>query len=95
MTLKDFVLPYRGSAYAIHVDDRDQVWVASYERGSMIQLDPDTGKMTEYPWPSPGGIVRDIWPDEHGDMWFVFFGWTHNTVVKVERPPALVKSAQR
>ncbi len=95
MTLKDFVLPYRGSAYAIHVDDRDQVWVASYERGSMIQLDPDSGKMTEYPWPSPGGIVRDIWPDERGNMWFVFFGWTHNTVVRVERPVGPVKSAQR
>jgi virginiamycin B lyase len=90
MTLTDFPLPYRGTAYAIHVDDHDKVWVASYERGSFIRLDPDTREMIEYPWPSPGGIVRDIWPDQDGNLWFVFFAWTHNTLVRAERPDSKV-----
>jgi streptogramin lyase len=93
MKLTDFPLPYRGSAYAIHVDDHDQVWVASYERGSMIRLNPDTGALTEFPWPKPGGIVRDIFPDAQGNLWMMFGAWTHNWLVRVERPPETAGAA--
>jgi virginiamycin B lyase len=94
MELVDVPLPYRGSAYAIHVDDRDDVWVASYERGSLIRIDAESRSLTEYPWPSPGGIVRDIWPDADGNLWFVHFAWTHNVLVRAERPPGPGPGAQ-
>jgi virginiamycin B lyase len=95
MQLTDFPLPYRGSAYAIHVDDHDDVWAASYERGSLIRLDAKTHALTEYPWPSPGGIVRDIWPDAEGNLWYVHFAWTHNVLVRAERPPLADVTALR
>jgi virginiamycin B lyase len=95
MQLTDFPLPYRGSAYAIHVDDHDDVWAASYERGSLIRLDAKTHALTEYPWPSPGGIVRDIWPDAEGNLWYVHFAWTHNVLVRAERPPLPAVTALR
>ncbi len=94
MELTEYDLGYRASAYAVHVDDEDYVWVASFERSSLIRFDPRTEEMLEYPWASPRGIVRDIWPDAEGNMWFVHFAYTHNSVVRVERPTTGSHSTQ-
>jgi streptogramin lyase len=85
MELTEYDLGYRASAYAVHVDDEDYVWASSFERSSLIRFDPRTEEMLEHPWASPRGIVRDIWPDADGNMWFVHFAYTHNSVVRVER----------
>ena len=79
----EYDLPFRGSAYSIHVDPDGDVWVGSFERDSMIRFDPDTKQMLEYPLPGTGAIVRDIWPDDEGRMWFV--QWGRNKVTSVEK----------
>ena len=78
----EYDLPFRGSAYSIHVDQTGDVWIGALERDSLIRFDPDTEEMREYQLPGVGAIVRDIWPDEEGRMWFV--QWGRNMVTSVE-----------
>ena len=78
----EYDLPFRGSAYSIHVDQAGDVWVGCLERDSLIRFNPDTKAMREYQLPGVGAIVRDIWPDEQGRMWFV--QWGRNYVTSVE-----------
>jgi streptogramin lyase len=88
-TMTEYPLPSGGSAYCLHIDEQDHVWVASTQRESLIRFDPATQAMTEYPLPGAGAdadllgpIVRDIWPDETGKMWFV--EWSRNKVASAE-----------
>lgn len=83
--MTEYDLPYGGSAYCIHIDADGDVWVASTRRESLIRFNPVTRAMTEYPLPGAGAdddmlgpIVRDIWPDADGRMWFV--EWSRNKV---------------
>jgi streptogramin lyase len=87
--MTEYPLPSGGSAYCLHIDEQDHVWVASTQRESLIRFDPATQAMTEYPLPGAGAdadllgpIVRDIWPDETGKMWFV--EWSRNKVASAE-----------
>ena len=70
----EYDMPYRGSAYCLHIDGDGFVWVASFERDSLIRFDPVTEAMVEYPLPGVGVIIRDIWPDKEGRMWFGQWG---------------------
>jgi virginiamycin B lyase len=83
--MTEYDLPYGGSAYCIHLDASGEVWIASTRRESLIRFDPVTKAMSEYPLPGAGAdddvlgpIVRDIWPDAEGRMWFV--EWSRNKV---------------
>ncbi len=85
----EYDLPKGGSAYCLHIDQDGQVWVASTYRESLIRFDPATKAMVEYPLPGQGldmeilgPIIRDIWPDEQGRMWFV--EWSRNKVASAE-----------
>jgi virginiamycin B lyase len=80
--ITEYDLPFRGSAYSVHVDQDDHVWVASFERDSLIRFDPESHRMTEFRLPGVGAIVRDIWPDASGRMWFV--QWGRNKVTSAE-----------
>ena len=85
----EYDLPKGGSAYCLHIDQQGKVWVASTYRESLIRFDPVTKAMVEYPLPGHGTdmellgpIIRDIWPDEQGRMWFV--EWSRNKVASAE-----------
>ena len=85
----EYDLPKGGSAYCLHIDQDGKVWVASTYRESLIRFDPATQAMVEYPLPGQGTemeilgpILRDIWPDEQGRMWFV--EWSRNKVASAE-----------
>jgi len=71
---QEYELPFRGTPYSVHIDKKGYVWVACFERDSLIRFNPETKQMQEYPLPGVGVIVRDIWPDEQGRMWFVQWG---------------------
>lgn len=85
----EYDLPKGGSAYCLHIDARGGIWIASTYRESLIRFDPATQAMIEYPLPGNGtemdmlgAIIRDIWPDENGRMWFV--EWSRNKVASAE-----------
>jgi virginiamycin B lyase len=85
----EYDLPKGGSAYCLHIDDQGRIWIASTYRESLIRFDPATKAMVEYPLPGNGtemdmlgAIIRDIWPDEKGRMWFV--EWSRNKVASAE-----------
>lgn len=85
----EYDLPKGGSAYCLHIDDQGRIWIASTYRESLIRFDPATKAMVEYPLPGHGtetdmlgAIIRDIWPDENGRMWFV--EWSRNKVASAE-----------
>jgi len=78
----EYDLPYRGSAYCLNIDEDGFVWVASFERDSLIRFDPETEAMVEYPLPGVGVIIRDIWPDKEGRMWFGQWGGNKITSAK-------------
>ena len=70
----EYELPFRSTPYSIHIDRQGFVWVGCFERDSLVRFDPRTGQMVEYPLPGVGAIIRDIWPDDQGRMWFVQWG---------------------
>ena len=49
---------------------------------SFIRFDPETQEIVEYPLPL-GSIIRDIWPDQEGRMWFIS-GWLRDKVGSAE-----------
>jgi streptogramin lyase len=72
------------------VDADDYVWAASFDRDSFIRFDPDTKTMLEYPLPGSGVIIRDIWADEQGRMWFA-----QNGLNKISSAEYVLKPAAR
>ena len=78
----EYGLPFRGSPYSLHVDQKGHVWVACFDRDSLIRFDPETKEMREYPLPGVGVIIRDIWSDRDGRMWFM--QWGRNKVTSAE-----------
>ncbi|MFB3097168.1 MAG: hypothetical protein ACE1ZZ_00675, partial [Dehalococcoidia bacterium] len=56
--------------------------LATHARDSFIRFDPETQEIVEYPLPL-GSIIRDIWPDQEGRMWFIS-GWLRDKVGSAE-----------
>ena len=78
----EYEMPFRGSPYSVHVDGKGYVWMGSFDRDSLIRFNPDTKEMVEYPLPGSSAIVRDMWPDQEGRIWFV--EWARNKVTSAE-----------
>jgi streptogramin lyase len=53
---------------------RGGVEIAPVDRGALMhnvgRLDPDTGKVVEYPFPHAENSLRDFFMDDNGRMWF-------------------------
>jgi virginiamycin B lyase len=55
-------------AYAVYVDDRDQVWLSDFGANALVMFDPTTEVFTSYPLPSVSGNVRQIL-GRPGEVW--------------------------
>ena len=71
LAFKDYALPHKQTKpYALGLATDGQVWYSSYYRDVMGKLDPDSGKVIEYPMPRPENTMRDFFRDDKGRMWF-------------------------
>ncbi len=46
------------------------VWYASHEQDTLNRLDPNTGEVTEYPFPQSEISMREFFMDAQGHLWF-------------------------
>jgi virginiamycin B lyase len=56
------------AAYAVYVDDRDDVWLSDFGANALVRFDPDTEEFTPYPLPSNPGEVRQV-HGRPGEVW--------------------------
>jgi streptogramin lyase len=52
------------------VDAKDNIWYSSHDLDVVGKLDPNTGKVTEYPIPYPENYFKEFFLDDQGRMWF-------------------------
>ena len=55
-------------AYAVYVDDQDQVWVSDFGANVLVRFDPTTETFNSYPLPGPESNVRQIL-GRPGEVW--------------------------
>jgi len=46
------------------------IWYASHEQDTLNRLDPNTGEVTEYPYPHSEISMREFFLDSQGRMWY-------------------------
>jgi streptogramin lyase len=59
-----------GWPYALGIDRDGKVWYSSEYMDVVGRLDPDTGKVVEYPFTHAENSLRDFFMDDKGRMWF-------------------------
>ena len=68
---RSFPLPHNFSKpYALGIAPDRSLWYSSESRDLIGRLDPDTGKVTEYPMPYTDNGMRDFFLDKDGHIWF-------------------------
>ena len=80
----DLPVPY-GTAYALHVDDKHQVWATFRNADRVGEFDPQTGKWTVYQLPSRGLESRGIYADEYrktGNVWLA--SWRASKAIRMQ-----------
>jgi virginiamycin B lyase len=55
-------------AYAIYVDDKDEVWLSDFGENALLRFDPRTEKFDVFPLPSAGASVRQLL-GRPGEVW--------------------------
>jgi virginiamycin B lyase len=58
----------RPQAYAVYVDERDQVWLSDFSANTIVKFDPTTEQFTSLPLPSNPGDVRQLL-GRPGEVW--------------------------
>ena len=71
-TFKEFALPGgRPTPYALMIDkNTGHVWFSSMEMDTISEMDPATGKITQYPFLFSENGMRDFFQDADGRTWF-------------------------
>ena len=70
-TFKEFQLPGPvPSPYALGIDRNHMIWYASHEQDILGRLNPNTGEVTEYPFPHSEISMREFFMDSQGRMWY-------------------------
>ena len=70
-TFKDYALPHiKSSPYALGIATDKSIWYSSESRDLIGRLDPDTGKVVEYPMPYADNGMRDFFLDKEGRIWY-------------------------
>ena len=84
MTIKEYPLPDGGSRPRRIAVSGDFVWYSDYSRGRLGRLEPNTGKVTEYP--SPGGAQSQPYAITalNGIVWYVESGVQPNVLVRFD-----------
>jgi virginiamycin B lyase len=68
-TWREWKLPGdRPQAYAVYVDDRDQVWVTDFGGNALVRFDPTTEQFTSYPLAEANASVRQLL-GRPGEVW--------------------------
>ena len=55
-------------AYAVYVDEHDDVWVSDFGANALVRFDPDTETFASVPLPDPGAAVRQLL-GRAGEVW--------------------------
>ena len=55
-------------AYAVYVDERDNVWLTDFGANAIVRFDPATERSTPFPLPSAGAAVRQLL-GRPGEVW--------------------------
>jgi streptogramin lyase len=66
----------------IGVDSKGVVWASAHHIGTLVRLDPATGKMTDFKIPVAGANAYESWPDKQDNVWTA--DQTHSTLVKLD-----------
>ena len=59
----------RPQAYAVYVDDRDNVWLSDTRAGTVVRFDPSSETFATVDVPGGAGTVRQIL-GRAGEVWF-------------------------
>jgi virginiamycin B lyase len=64
-----WALPESGSgAYAVFVDDKDQVWLTDFTANAIVHFDPVMEKFERFPSSKRGASVRQL-AGRPGEVW--------------------------
>jgi virginiamycin B lyase len=55
-------------AYAVYVDEQDQVWLSDFGANALVRFDPATETFESFPLSSPSASVRQIL-GRPGEVW--------------------------
>jgi streptogramin lyase len=56
--------------YALAIAADHNVWYSSYYLDVIGRLDPNTGKITEYPFPHSENTIREFFSQPDGKIWY-------------------------
>jgi virginiamycin B lyase len=68
-------------AYAVYVDERDQVWLSDFGANAIIRFDPASEKFETFPLPREGASVRQML-GRRGEVWMGESGTEHISVIR-------------
>jgi streptogramin lyase len=51
------------------MDPQDRLWIGEYQGNRIAMLDTKTGKITEWPVPTPWSAPYDVAWDKNGELW--------------------------
>jgi virginiamycin B lyase len=70
-------------AYAVYVDERDDVWLSDFGSNGLVRFDPDAETFVSIPLPDPDSAVRQI-HGRPGEVWGAASGVDKLVVVRCE-----------
>jgi virginiamycin B lyase len=70
-------------AYAVYVDERDDVWLTDFGSNAIVHFDPHTETFAPIPLPDPGSAVRQL-HGRPGEIWGAASGVDKLVVVRCE-----------
>ena len=73
----------RPQAYAVYVDERDDVWLSDFGDNALVRFDPDMEQFVVLPLPDPNGAVRQL-NGRPGEVWGAESGADKLVVVRSE-----------
>jgi virginiamycin B lyase len=72
-------------AYAVYVDERDQVWLSDFGANAMARFDPQAESFEVFPLPSSPANVRQIL-GRPGEVWAAESGVDKIVVIRTSAP---------
>lgn len=75
--------PIPSPARRLAVDAKGRVWACQFFGNALSRIDPDTGKVTEFPLPLKYGSPYEVWPDAADNLWVT--NDVYNALVKFDQ----------